>query len=313
MILFPKRLPGSFLAGVLGLSVVGLAGCGAPFAAPKPGATVIYAVGAENEYANVIAQIGGRYVSVMGILKNPNTDPHVYEADTAAAAGIGLARLVVQNGLGYDSFMNKLEAASPNPGRIVITVGQALGYGPHTPNPHLWYNPRTMPRVAALVARALERLAPAHRSYFARRAARFTRSLAAWQRALKAVRKTYAGSPVAVTEPVADYLLKAAGLDIKTPWSFQAAIMNGTDPSPQAVQMEDRLITRHQVRFLAYNRQAVDTTTTQLLALARQYHMPVVGVYETMPPHYSYQGWMVAETEAVLRALSHRTSTEGLL
>ncbi len=41
--------------------------------------------------------------------------------------------------------------------------------------------------------------------------------------------------------------------------------------------------------------------------------MPVVGVYETMPtPGYSYQSWMLAETNAIAAAVEHGTSTVHL-
>src|SRR6185312_6016093 len=75
----------------------------------------IAAVGAENEYANVISQIGGKYVRVTSIESNPNTDPHSFEASPSVAQAVSSAKLVVQNGLGYDDYMNKIEAASANP------------------------------------------------------------------------------------------------------------------------------------------------------------------------------------------------------
>jgi zinc/manganese transport system substrate-binding protein len=300
---YPFPVVAMVLAAVVGVT---LTACGPLGSTPQVGR--IPAVGAENEYANVIAQVGGRYVAVTSILSNPNLDPHVYEANTVNAARIAGARLIVQNGLGYDTFMNTLENAAPVRGRIVLTVSRVLGYPPDTPNPHLWYRPGTMARVAEAVARALERLAPDHRQYFVRRLGRFEASLGAWSRALERLRRHYAGMPVAVTEPVADYLLQAAGLTIKTPWAFQAAVMNGTDPSPEDVAIETSLLVHRRVRVLVYNRQAVDPITENLLGVARAHHVPVIGVYETLPRGYSYQQWMVAETNALYRALSQGRS-----
>src|SRR5580700_6055838 len=86
----PARRSGRFgrIAGVLGvLACTGpaLASCSSnsPSAGSKPG--VIVAIGAENEYANVLGQIGGRYVQVSSILDNPNTDPHTFEASPSVA------------------------------------------------------------------------------------------------------------------------------------------------------------------------------------------------------------------------------------
>ena len=128
----------------------------------------IVAIGAENEYANVLSQIGGKYVSVSSILNNPNTDPHTFEASASVAEEVARAQLIVQNGVGYDSFMNNIEAASPNSKRKVIVVQDVLDLPTDTPNPHLWYKPTTMPAVAKAMVKDLDKLAPSHAAYFRR-------------------------------------------------------------------------------------------------------------------------------------------------
>jgi zinc/manganese transport system substrate-binding protein len=118
---------------------VAMAGCGATATgSPSAKAGQIVAVGAENEYANVISQIGGRYVAVSAVESNPNTDPHSFEASPSVAQEVSAARLIVQNGVGYDSFMNKIESASPSSARKIIDVQTLLGLPDSTPNPHLW-------------------------------------------------------------------------------------------------------------------------------------------------------------------------------
>jgi zinc/manganese transport system substrate-binding protein len=273
----------------------------------------IVAVGAENEYANVIGQIGGKYVDVTAIMSNPNTDPHTFEASPAVAEVVGRAKLVVQNGLGYDSFMNKIEAASPDPGRKVIEVQNILGLPDSTRNPHLWYKPSTMPAVAKAVANDLASLDIAHASFFRSREATFIRSLTPWDKAIAEVKADFPHVPVATTEPVGDYMLQAAGSDNRTPWALQADIMNGVDPSPQDVSLQDALFTGHRVRVFLYNQQVTDSLTASFLTVARASGIPVVGVYETMPrPGYDYQSWMLAEVDALLRALQHHRSTSRL-
>ncbi|MBO0803563.1 MAG: zinc ABC transporter substrate-binding protein [Nocardiopsaceae bacterium] len=300
------------IAATLLATVVLASGAAGPSQAAA-GTGVIRAVGAENQYGNVIAQVGGAYVRVTSLLKNPSTDPHDFEASAAVARQVGQARLVVQNGLGYDSFMNSIEAATPNGGRAVIDVQRLLGLPDATPNPHLWYDPDTMPKVAAAIAADLSRIEPRHAAYFRARARTFTRSLTAWRTALGRFASAHRGARVASTEPVADYLLNAAGADNMTPWSFQAAMMNGTDPSPQAVAAEKALISQRKVDALVYNEQVTDPMTTSLITLANQHHVPVVGVYETMPePGFDYQSWMLAETSALRRAITDRTSSEHL-
>ena len=279
-------------------------------AAPNDGR--IIAVGAENEYADVIGQVGGEYVQATAIMSNPNTDPHSFEASIAVAREVGNAQLVVQNGIGYDDFMNSIESASPNSGRTVINVQQLLKLPDSTPNPHLWYSPATMPAVAKAVASDLASIQPSHASYFRARAAAFDTSLQPWYQALATFKAAHPGTPVAVTEPVGDYMLQAAGARILTPFGFQADVMNGVDLSPQFVALEDNLFAQHKVKVFLYNQQVTDALTASFLANAHKYGIPVVGVYETMPTGYTYQSWMLAEVHALQRAVADHVSTQKL-
>ena len=276
-----------------------------------PGA--VTAIGAENEYANVISQLGGKYVRVSAILSNPNTDPHTFESSASVTQEVSGAQLVVQNGVGYDSFMNKIEAAAPSSARTVIDVQNLLGLPDSTPNPHLWYSPSTMPAVAKAIAAALSRLQPAHAAFFAASLRRFDASLQPWYRAIAQFKAAYPGTPVATTEPVGDYMLQAAGTRNLTPFSFQADIMNGVDPSPQDVSLQNSLFSGHQVKVFVYNQQVTDSLTESFLTQARKYGIPVVGVYETMPtPGYDYQSWMLAEVTALQKAVADKISTQRL-
>jgi zinc/manganese transport system substrate-binding protein len=281
-------------------------------AAASARSSVIIAVGAENEYANVLSQIGGKYVKVSSILDDPNTDPHTYEASPSVAEEIGRAQLVVQNGVGYDGFMNKIEAASPNSKRKIVVAQKVLGLPSDTPNPHLWYSPKTMPAVAGAIAKDLEKLDPSHAGYFKKNLASFTTSLQPWLRAIAAFKSKYAGTPVAVTEPVADYLLKAMGAKVLTPFVFQADIMNGVDPAPEDISLVEGFFTTHRAKVFCYNQQVVDSLTSTIKQTALSARVPVVGVYETMPTGYDYQTWMLAEVNAIAAAISRHRSTEKL-
>ncbi len=274
-------------------------------------ANVIVAVGAENQYANVISQFGGKYVRATAVERNPNTDPHTFEASPSVARAVGTAQLVVQNGIGYDAYMNKIEDATPAPARKVIIVQRLLGLPDSTPNPHLWYSPSAMPAVARAVAVGLASLQPAHAAYFRARQRAFAASLRPWYRALAQLRADFPGTPVATTEPVGNYLLAAAGMRNLTPFSFQSEIMNGWIRRPRT-WLQQSLFARHQVRVFVYNQQVTDSLTQSFVTAARRNGIPVVGVYETMPAGYDYQSWMLAETRALRRAIVARISTEKL-
>ncbi len=298
------------VAAGLGLIAV-VSACGAT--SGQPGTATIAVVAAENEYGNVAAQIGGKDVSVTSVESNPNTDPHTYEVSPSIAQKVGAALLVIQNGVGYDNYMTRILSASPSQSRKVIDVQHLLGLPDSTPNPHLWYDPTTMPKVANALAADYAALKPADASYFTANATRFIASLNPWLQALASFRARYFGTPVATTEPVADYMLQAAGADNLTPFKFQADIMNGVDPAPQDVSLETGLFTQHKVKVLVYNQQVTDTLTQTFISAAQSAKIPVIGVYETMPtPGYNYQSWMLAEVTALQQAVADGISTQHL-
>jgi zinc/manganese transport system substrate-binding protein len=308
----PPRL-GFVTAALLAAAGLLATACSAGNDAGSSGDGVITAVGAENQYANVIGQVGGRYVNVRAIESNPNTDPHTFEASPSVAQEVSKAQLVVQNGIGYDTYMNRIEAAAPSSARKVIVAANLLGLPDSTPNPHLWYRPNTMPAVAKAVAKDLSALDPAHAKYFAANAEKFDASLQPWYQAIARFKAAYPNTPVAVTEPVGDYMLQAAGTRILTPYTLQAEIMNGVDPSPQDVSLQNSFFTGHKVKVFVYNQQVTDSLTESFLNLAHKEGIPVVGVYETMPtPGYDYQSWMLAEVKALQKAVTDKTSTVKL-
>jgi zinc/manganese transport system substrate-binding protein len=295
---------------VCGVVALGLSACNSSSAGT---AGVIRAVGAENQYANVISQVGGRYVQVSAIMSDPTTDPHTFEVSTGVARSVASAQLIVQNGVGYDEFMNQLESASPNSSRDVIDVQALMGLALDTKNPHLWYDMSAIGKTAVKIEKDLATLDPTHASYFARRLTTFQASMAHLENAVVTFRHNFAGDKVATTEPVADYLLSALGLNNLTPFRFQADIMNGVDPSPEDISFQQSLFTSHHVKAFCYNAQVSSSVTTALRTLAEKSHVPVVAVYETMPtPGYDYQSWMLAEISALSKALTSKTSTKEL-
>jgi zinc/manganese transport system substrate-binding protein len=305
------RLPSAAAAILaLGTLATGCSATGASIGASSGGKIV--AVGAENQYASVISSVGGKYVQVSAIESNPNTDPHTFEASASVAQTVSQAKLIVQNGLGYDSYMDKIESAAPSAGRKVIVAAQLLGLPDSTPNPHLWYRPATMPAVARAVAAGLAAIQPAHAAYFRANAAAFDRSLRPWYQALAKFKAAYPNTPVATTEPVGDYMLQAAGTRNLTPFAFQADIMNGVDPAPQYVSLQTSLFNQRKVKVFLYNQQVTSSLTATFLSAAHRNGIPVVGVYETMPTGYTYQSWMLAEVQALQKAVASKVSTPRL-
>lgn len=285
------------LIGLATALSVALAAAPAAHAAEK-----IAVVAAENFYGDVARQIGGEQAAVSSILSNPDQDPHLFETTPAIVRQIAAAQVVVYNGAGYDPWMEKLLKVTPRPGRVVI-VAADLVHKKAGDNPHLWYDPPTMPAVAGALAAAFSAADPAHKADYATRLETFLASLAPLRQKIAAIRKSYVGVPVAATEPVFDYM--AAALDLKMRnLRFQLAIMNDTEPSARDFGEFEHELKTHAVRALFYNKQATDNLVQHLVDLARASHIPVVGVTETAPPGLSYQNWMLSELDATEQALA---------
>ncbi|HLG71398.1 MAG TPA: zinc ABC transporter substrate-binding protein [Chloroflexota bacterium] len=283
--------------------LLALAACGGGTgAAPEsPGAITI--VAAENFYGDLASQIGGSHVKVTSILSDPSVDPHLYEASVDNAKAVAGARLVIKNGAGYDGFMDKLLAASPSQRRTVIDVSQLTGT-PVGANPHLWYAPATMPKVAQSIASALSAIDPASRPEYEGGLQKFQTSLKPLQDEIATLKARFSGTKVLATEPVFDYMAEALGFDVvDKDGPFQKAVEDGTDPPASAVAEFSRQITSHAIRLVVYNAQAVSPMTTQMQNTAKQNGVPVVGVTETEPPSKSYQQWQLDQLQEVAKAL----------
>lgn len=260
-------------------------------------------VTAENFYADVIGQIAGDHAILTSIITNPNADPHQYESSSRDLAAIARARLVILNGLGYDSFMDKLLRASSNPTREVLVVGTLVGRK-NGDNVHIWYDPATMLRFARTVTDTLVRIDAANARSYRDRLLLFETSYKAFTDRVAALRTKVAGTPISVTEPVFNYMADAIGLKVITPHAFQKAIEEGEDPPARAMaEMQNHLRAR-QVKALIYNTQAVTPITEKVKRDAKQAGVPVVGVSETLPPGLNYQRWMLAQLDAVEKALA---------
>ncbi len=258
---------------------------------------------AENAYGDIVRQIGGAHVSVTSILTDPNADPHLYEPGTRNGLAVAQARLVVQNGAGYDAFMQRLEDASPSSKRAVITVADVLGVHGKDANPHLWYDVPKLPTIAAAIAAGLEHADPAHAAAYRSGLRRFDASLGPLNKQVARIKASFGGSPVATTEPVPGYLLAAAGLNDLAPAAFTRAIEDGTEPTPQAVAAMEALMTGKQVKVLLYNSQAVSPITSRIRSAAVKAGIPVIGVTETLPPKLTFQQWQLAQARQLDRAL----------
>jgi zinc/manganese transport system substrate-binding protein len=275
-------------------------GCGS---ASAGSGSALDVVAAENAYGDIARQIGGAHVAVTSILSDPSADPHLYAPGTRSGLAVANARLVIQNGAGYDAFMTKLEDASPSSHRRVVTIADVLGVHGKDANPHLWYDVPKLPAVASAIATGLERADPAHAAAYRTGLRRFESQLSPLQREIARIRTSFAGTPIAYTEPVPGYLVAAAELRNVAPAAFTRAIENGTEPTPQALAAMLVLASQKKIAVLLYNSQAVSPVTQRVRDAAANAGIPVLGVTETLPSNVSFQQWQLAQAKQLDAAL----------
>jgi zinc/manganese transport system substrate-binding protein len=308
------RLAARSAAGLALALGTALGGAGAAFAAQANAAIPV--VAAENFYGDVVKQIGGSHVDVTSILSNPDQDPHLFEASPKTARALQNARVVVYNGADYDPWMTKLLSATnsgknggkPGSTRTTIVAADLVGKKAGD-NPHLWYDPKTMPTVARAVSAALGAADPAHKSVYDANLATFLASLQPVDAKVAALRSRYKGQPVTATEPVFGYMSDAIGLDMRN-LRFQLAAMNDTEASASDIAAFERDLRERRVRVLIYNSQATEALTRRMLALAQQSKVPSVSVTETQPAGVNFQQWMLTQLDALDKALSASASTQ---
>jgi zinc/manganese transport system substrate-binding protein len=262
----------------------------------------IAVVAAENFYGDIARQIGGDRVSVISIVNNPDQDPHLFETTPGIARQIAAAQIVVLNGANYDSWMDKLLVAAPRNNRTVITAAGLAGYKPGD-NPHLWYDPATMPAVATAIADALARADDAHAADYGARLQATLASLDQVAKRVEQLKAKHGGAPVTATEPVFGPMVQALGLIMRNE-RFQLAMMNDTEPSARDVAAFESDLKGRKVRLLIYNSQVSEKLTERLRDIARRARIPVIGVTETMPANVGFQDWLLGELDTLDKALS---------
>ena len=288
---------------VTALALAATAGCGADDAAAAGDGVQV--VASTNVYGDLVQTVGGDRVQVTSVIEDPSVDPHSYEASARTQLAVSEADLVVENGGGYDDFMDTLLAASDATPTLLTAVEVAgLDTEAEGFNEHVWYDLPAMSELTGQVADALGEIDPEGADEYAASATRLQDGIAALVAREEQARATTAGAGVAVTEPVPGYLLDALGAADRTPAEFSEAIEEGTDVSPAVLQETLGLFSGGQVRALVYNEQTSGPETDQVLDAGRAAGTAVVPVTETLPDGEDYLSWMGGNLDAVVAALS---------
>ena len=275
--------------------------------APPVHADNVKIVAAENFYGGVARQIAGSDASVKSILTNPNQDPHEFTTDAGTAKAVADADIVIYNGISYDPWMDRLLGAKGKPDRVVINVADLIG-AKDGDNPHIWYDPRTMPALADKLGDVIAPRVPMLRDWVRMNVAAFKASMKPEVDKIAALKAATCGMNVTATEPVFGYMAGALGFKMLN-YDFQVQIMNDADPTADETAAFEKSLTSKTAKILFYNSQVTDPTTDRIQKIAKDSGIPIVGVTETQPPDQpTYVGWMMSELDAVEAAFGSSTS-----
>ncbi|MGH3759742.1 metal ABC transporter solute-binding protein, Zn/Mn family [Actinophytocola sp.] len=278
-----------------------LAACGDAGPAAEDGK--ISVVASTNVWGSVVEAVGGDRVSVRALIDDPSADPHAHPDQPEDATALAGADLAVYNGGGYDEFFTELLDATGTDARKIDAFALS-GYADGE-NEHVWYDLPTVKKVADRIAADLGSIDPGRRERFTANAKTFDTEVDAVAAKAGRIGEDRPGTKVVATEPVAHYLLDAAGLTDATPPEFSEAIEEETDPPVAAVAATTGLISGRQVALLVNNAQTETPVTDSLGDAARQAGIPVVTVTETLPAGVTgYVGWMTEQVDALAGALN---------
>jgi zinc/manganese transport system substrate-binding protein len=302
------------LALIAGVSAALLAGCGSSSDSGSDGSaskdstssSTVPVVASTNVYGDIVKQIGAGKVDVTAIISDPDQDPHSYEADTQNQLALSKAKVVIENGGGYDDFIDRMLKSSNSSSAEVINAvkvsGKTAPKGGEL-NEHVWYDFPTVAKIADSIAAALGKADPTDAATFTKNAETFKAKLKPLETKEADIKKQHGGEAIGITEPVPLYMTEASSLVNKTPAEFSEAIEEGDDVSPKILQETLALYSGKQVKALVYNAQTSGPQTQKVEDAAKAADIPVVPVTETLPKGKDYLGWMTANVDALASAL----------
>ena len=277
------------------LSTLALAGCSAPAPAQEDG--LVHVVASTSVWGDIASQVAGDHASITSFINDASVDPHSFEASARDQLAISDADLVIENGGGYDPFMDSLVKAAGSDAPLLNAFDASELPGP---NEHIWYSFTGTVKVVAAIVDELSTIDPANASDYAANGETLTGAIEGLE---TRANELATEGDVAVTEPVPVYLLQSVGLTNATPDDFTEAIEEGNDVPPLALQDTLALLTDKKVRLLAYNSQTASPETERVRQAAEDAGVPVVEFTETLPAGADYVSWMTANLDSVATAL----------
>lgn len=266
----------------------------------------ISVVAAESIYGELAEEIGGKYVNVNRIIDNPNSDPRIFTDSAEINQAVAKAQIVIYNGDGYDEWIQPALQMQTNKNLIIINVAALMQTKPGA-NPHIWYKTTTMSTLAKKLATQLIALNPPAKADINTNLALFLQRQELVTKKIAQMKQIYSGINVIATEPIFNYMADELGLKMHG-IEVQDDVMDESDPSPLTLTTYETLLTSKKVKVLFYNREVTSATTDQILILARQSNVLVVGIHEIFPKNTTISQWFLNELSRTENALKLATA-----
>jgi zinc/manganese transport system substrate-binding protein len=265
----------------------------------------VQVVASTDVYGDLAKTIGGSYASVTSIIDDPAKDPHEYQADARTQLAISKAQIIVENGGGYDDFVDTMISASGNKHVALINAVKLSGYDASAEgfNEHVFYDYPTVAKVIDAMVADFTKADPSHSATFADRGAKLRIQLNTLENDEKSLAAKTNGVGVAITEPVPDYVLGALGMKIVTPTAFSEAIEQSTDAPATVLEQTLATFANGEAKVLVYNVQTSGAQTDAVLAAAKKAGVPAVPVSETLPKGFGYIEWQKGVLATIAQAL----------
>ena len=257
-------------------------------------------VASTNVWGDVAAAVGGNLVRVTSVIDDPSQDPHDFEADAETLLQVSKADVVIENGGGFDDFVDTMLSSADTDAAVV----NAFEVSGKTGNEHVWYDVPTVASVADEIAARLGEADPDNAAAYTANAAAYGEKLDELVAAEDDLRPSVEGTPVGVTEPLPVYLAEALGLEDQTPEAFAEAIEEGEDVPVAVLQETLALVEDGGIDLLFYNDQTTSPVTEQVRTAAEKAGVPVVPVTEVLPQGTDYLTWIRGNIDAVATALA---------
>ncbi|NMM11141.1 MAG: metal ABC transporter substrate-binding protein [Polaromonas sp.] len=129
---------------------------------------------------DLVRVVGGERVDVQTLV-GPDQDAHVFEPSPSDVKKVAQSRLLVSNGLGFDSWMDKLARSAAYKGTVVVASSGVLTKKSAEENghddPHAWQDPTKVITYVRNISAALAKADPSGAAIYQRNASAYQAEL----------------------------------------------------------------------------------------------------------------------------------------